>query len=135
MPLSATKTDPLASSSPLVEYNNSLYYQANYNNIGNELWSLKDTILYNHISQTQLWADCSIYPNPCYNSFTIRNEKSYFPQGTILNIYNLLGQVIKSETLNGQNETVIRVDNVPKGVYIVKISTGDIEMTRRLAIE
>jgi uncharacterized repeat protein (TIGR03803 family) len=69
------------------------------------------------INDTHEANDFSIYPNPASSQLTIKvKEKSQ------ISIVNILGNVIKSETVNGASS--LDVSNWTAGVYIVKISDG-----------
>ena len=75
-------------------------------------------------SQKQL----TCYPNPAKDQTTVSYELSESQPDAIINIYNLEGKVIKKIKLENQeigaHEETITVGELPKGVYIVVLSTN-----------
>lgn len=59
----------------------------------------------------------AVYPNPSVNNLTIES-----PQGSIIEITNMQGQLIKS-IANTFNKTNVDVSAFPSGVYIVEVKT------------
>lgn len=120
-PAVAPNINPLGSSSyfgNLTPFKNSLFYAANYDGIGAELWKLND-VAFNAIEE-QTNAAFSIYPNPvCDNSFTLSSDK-------IANytITDLTGKHLQSGELNaGDNK--IQLGTYSPGVYIINTSIGN----------
>jgi len=76
-----------------------------------------------------------IYPNPATNNFRIE-----FPEisesESVLNIYNITGQIIYSETFPPYNRviTVTGLSSLSPGFYIVKVKRGNYTSTFRLVI-
>jgi uncharacterized protein (TIGR02145 family) len=62
----------------------------------------------------------SIYPNPANDWITIRLENSAEAD---LSIYELEGKLMLKKQLN-QQETVINIENLPEGIYIVSIKNS-----------
>ncbi|MEM9547664.1 MAG: T9SS type A sorting domain-containing protein [Bacteroidota bacterium] len=63
--------------------------------------------------------DCLLYPNPFSDSFTLESEND------ILNkvfIHNSLGEIIRSEKSILNNSHIIKMDNIPPGVYFVTVT-------------
>jgi ELWxxDGT repeat protein len=113
-------------------YNGSLYYAANYDAIGRELWSLKDTTTYpNSIEITTNPNTFSIYPNPNNGTFTLETNND-FKNGSV-SVYDIMGRLIKSENLISKSETISI--NAPKGVYVVKLQLDDAVLTKRVMVE
>jgi hypothetical protein len=72
-----------------------------------------------------------VYPNPGNDLFSIEtgsDEPSY------LNIMNISGQVVYQETLT-QSKSSIDLSELPKGVYMIKISNEKSSTLRKLVIE
>lgn len=74
----------------------------------------------------------SVYPNPVNNNasvvYIISNDKNSFKKVTI---YNVLGKQIKS-TVTTRKE--LDISSLNSGVYILKITEGNISETRKLVI-
>jgi subtilisin family serine protease len=78
--------------------------------------------------------EIQIYPNPALNKFAIdiKNVQFYVPLN--LSITNLLGQTIKTVTIQNTNQSVY-VSGLADGVYIVQINIHGNIYTTRLVIE
>jgi hypothetical protein len=61
-----------------------------------------------------------IYPNPSYTQITIETPTTPF-KNTFLTIYNINGQQIISQQIM-EETTVIDVNTLPRGIYIVKVT-------------
>ena len=62
----------------------------------------------------------SIYPNPCDGKFNI--TISNFSSSSKIEIYNILGELVLSETLpNSANDNIISLSNTPSGVYFYRV--------------
>lgn len=72
----------------------------------------------------------SIYPNPVVDQVNITVED--FSNAT-LEIYNLLGEVVKSTQLSSQN-TQVDVSNLTNGTYIVRVVNGQKVATKKVII-
>ena len=78
----------------------------------------------------------SVMPNPTSGSFTI-NLNAVNPLGlTTLEIYNALGQLIQSEQINNQSNTLKKQIelNVAKGIYTVRLTTNGNVYSEKLII-
>lgn len=65
----------------------------------------------------------AIYPNPFNNEITISSPE-FAGQNITFNIYNTLGQEVLFEKVTNQNEiTSLKLNNLRRGLYIVKIKT------------
>jgi len=63
----------------------------------------------------------TVYPNPAHNQLTVIASRAK----QSISIYNLQGQQVKSIQPKGEcNKYIINVDNLPTGLYILKVS-GD----------
>ena len=79
----------------------------------------------------------TIYPNPAHNVVNVRylcEEK----MDCVLSLINSMGQTIK--TINqkyeqGENFTTIPTDEVPQGIYFVKMGTGKNEVLKKVVIQ
>lgn len=67
------------------------------------------------------------YPNPAKEQLTISYELIESCSSAHLNIYDMIGQILKTVELKnkkaGYNEETISIVNIPKGMYIVVLST------------
>ncbi|PLX14392.1 MAG: hypothetical protein C0598_01405 [Marinilabiliales bacterium] len=64
-------------------------------------------------------SDIKIFPNPAHKSFKVDINNISQPESAILNIYNIYGSRVLSQIGVEGN---IAISNLPKGIYIVKIS-------------
>lgn len=73
----------------------------------------------------------AIYPNPTKSELNIQNvnlEKA--------NVYNTLGQLVKSFTLNADNtNNTINLSDLPKGVYFIYLINQDAASAKKIIIE
>jgi hypothetical protein len=72
----------------------------------------------------------TIYPNPTQSSFTIENQ---FTGTKLCSIYNVSGQKIKTLTLK-ETENNVDVNELPNGVYIVKVENNNATYLQKLII-
>jgi plastocyanin len=60
-------------------------------------------------------------------------------QTITLNIFNLIGTQVKSIYLGtvpaGENEKLISLDGIAKGVYLLKLEANDISVTRKIVVQ
>jgi hypothetical protein len=73
-----------------------------------------------------------IYPNPTTGIFTL--EQTVFVSSQVLNleIYTLLGKRIMSDNIAGEKKHQINLGDVPAGIYLVRIMTGEKVETTKL---
>jgi ELWxxDGT repeat protein len=93
-----------------IVYNNSLYFTANYNSNGRELYKVTDQT--SSISENHL-RTFKVYPNPASDELNITTER---PTSFVL--YNLTGKVVQSFAVNHQKE--VSLANLEVGIYILK---------------
>jgi hypothetical protein len=72
-------------------------------------------------------ASLTVYPNPSLGSFQIQNTN----ENVNVKIYNTIGKLILNKEV--QPNELINLDE--KGIYIVKISNENTEITRKLIVE
>ncbi|MHA3789450.1 YDG domain-containing protein [Flavobacterium hauense] len=70
------------------------------------------------------------FPNPVTDNLQIVSEEAI----THVKVFSLTGQLVMDKNMNAQTETV-NMSHLESGVYIVKISFGDIEKTIRIVRE
>ena len=79
---------------------------------------------YNHLDEFVL------YPNPANEYLTIDNENIPIEEACF---YNLMGQKVKQIPVNSM-QTTINIQDLPAGIYIVKINTEQGIFTRKVQI-
>jgi Secretion system C-terminal sorting domain len=74
-----------------------------------------------------------IYPNPAHNIFRI-DHSGLAGNGAIrsVSVYNSFGEMVY-EVKDPQNQ--ISTEDIPKGIYIVKVNIGDQQLYQRLIVE
>jgi hypothetical protein len=80
------------------------------------------------------FASVSVYPNPANNTFTVAfNSESPI----VIDIININGQTVKSINVNnaGFSTQLVDVNDLSRGVYIVRLSNGYNIHTQKLVIE
>ena len=92
----------------------------------------EDTTVSTGIFAKKKTTQFQIYPNPNSGSFRIANAQ--LQRGDLIQISTILGQVIYSEPINNENQT-IRID-IPPGVYQVSIyNQSGIKGISRLVVQ
>lgn len=75
----------------------------------------------------------SVYPNPASDIVTLNINKGNNADLT-LNVYNVIGALVKSETLK-QNQQQINVGDLSNGIYTVEIKTKEWTGKQKLIIQ
>jgi hypothetical protein len=100
-----------------------------------EGWMLDDLFLIDHTEGIQNIAspdEISIYPNPAVNTITV-SGKTLNPE-TDLSVYDILGQLRLQQTIN-QNQQDIDISGFSKGIYMVRVQSGDKYVVKRIVKE
>ena len=71
-------------------------------------------------SETILSSACRIYPNPVKDYVTIEVDQN---STSSIEVYNFAGTLVKREEFNAT--TSIDMSNLPMGIYVVKVISGD----------
>ena len=77
-----------------------------------------------------------LYPNPA-SEFVYLNFNSATEGMVKIQIVNSIGQLVKQHpvnTIKGQNQVMIQVNDIRPGIYIVRINKGDLNITRKFVI-
>ena len=81
----------------------------------------------------------NIYPNPTANNFTIELNTTTKELVATIKIFNMVGEEIYFENvslINGSlNENISLQNNIPSGLYVVKVLIGNNEFTKQLVIQ
>lgn len=72
-----------------------------------------------------------IYPNPVTDVLTIRLE---YVEGEKVEVYNAMGQLVQTQTMKAM-ATEVAVDELPSGVYWVKVYTDKGAASERIFVE
>lgn len=72
----------------------------------------------------------SIFPNPTTDQLTIKLE-SYAKLEQIV-VYNLLGQIVKTESAQSEQQHVMSMSNLSNGLYQVQIQTNKGKVTKKV---
>lgn len=96
------------------EFNDALYFGANYTNIGQELYKIIDHSI--SIKEQPELVRFSVYPNPTTDKLTIKTEKN-----TSFTLLDLTGKILLTFEVNQEKE--ISIAELNTGVYILKDET------------
>ena len=80
----------------------------------------------------------SIYPNPANNAFTVSASLNSVSQNATIEMYNNIGQLIYSKGINSDGQSineVVEINDLPSGIYLVKLFNRDIQFVENLIIE
>jgi hypothetical protein len=75
----------------------------------------------------------NLYPNPASNSIII-NGNDIKNNDVLLNIYNTIGTLVKTEMLKQNNQNVT-IGDLPNGIYIVEMKSTDFIKSQKLIIK
>lgn len=98
----------------------------------------KRVVLYNGINDLkEVEASLSIFPNPNHGSFnvnfTMKNSQTVTAQ-----VFDVTGRVVYQSTINGvagANHSTISLDKAAKGMYMVKLTTTDGTVNKKITVE
>lgn len=96
-------------------------------------WGLNFGAFFNwtvDVEENQNNMEMSIHPNPVSDQINISVEDY---KNASLEVYNLLGEVVKSENINSQN-TQVNVSGLNNGTYIVRVLNGDKTATQKVVV-
>ena len=71
-----------------------------------------------------------IYPNPTHGQFNLNSDKEI----ASVTISNLLGKQVMNKTING-NSTILNIEELPKGIYVVNIQFSEGNLTKKIIVE
>lgn len=79
----------------------------------------------------------SVYPNPNNGEFRVEFELMQ-PKQITISLYNGTGQVIARESWNGlagEYKKNYNLNDLPSGVYLLQLNTGDEQLTKKVIIQ
>jgi alpha-tubulin suppressor-like RCC1 family protein/Leucine-rich repeat (LRR) protein len=113
-----------------IQVDNENYSSANWSNIKESTTTYSNTCKSLGIDKSE-FSQVIVYPNPTKSELNIQNvnlEKA--------NVYNTLGQLVKSFTLNADNtNNTINLSDLPKGVYFIYLINQDAASAKKIIIE
>lgn len=78
----------------------------------------------------------NLYPNPANNFVTIEIFDKLNSDNLTLEILNSIGQVVESKSIDNAKEQIIMdVNNFSKGLYLVRVSSNNMYITKKLLIQ
>jgi PKD repeat protein/photosystem II stability/assembly factor-like uncharacterized protein len=109
-----------------------------FNNMGNNLFLDNITVsnTTGNINILPALGTFSIYPNPGSGLFTLR--AAGLNGAMELEVLNVHGQVVMSEAFSNNQETFMRsvdLSNFSRGIYILRVISGDKVQTRKVILE
>jgi hypothetical protein len=108
----------------LVVYNNKLYFEGDNGTDGNELFTFNPaTLSINRAFENSV----SVYPNPSKNSINVHGD---FNEAINYTIYNILGKSVK----NGSVQNKIINHNLPTGIYVLKLNSGNKTVNKKIIV-
>ena len=88
------------------------------------------------IGEIEADLNINMYPNPASDFVTIEIIDKYNQGNLKLEILNSIGQVVASQSIENSSQKVIMdVNNFSKGLYLVRVSSDRIYMTKKLLIQ
>ncbi|MBI1305251.1 MAG: T9SS type A sorting domain-containing protein [Bacteroidetes bacterium] len=77
----------------------------------------------------------SVYPNPASDNITVEMNVISVSQNSVVEIFDLQGKLVKSvELAAGTINQSIDISDLSKGMYIVKMTSGDISSQQKLQV-
>ena len=105
------------------------YSQANWTTIKDAQTNFSTTCTLG--LENSVFAKATVYPNPTHGEVNINNialEK--------VNVYNSLGQLVKTFNLNSDNtNNTINLSGLPKGIYYVYLINQDAASAKKVILE
>jgi len=112
------------------EYKGKMWFGGCFDSTGKELWSFTDST--NSITNISNVTSFSIYPNPNNGNFTINTGNPFFDG--IATAYDMTGRVVISKAIHGATHT-LQLPIAAKGIYLIKLQSGDAVSTRKILVE
>lgn len=127
MPAIAPNANPVGYEEifPCIVYDGSLYFSANYNSDGAELWKL--TTAPTGIEQVAFEGDINVYPNPTEDYVNLSIDAAITKQ-VQFHIYDMSGRHLLSEELqlnSGKQTFQFDIEHLSSGSYFYQISNSE----------
>lgn len=105
-----------------------IYYQKGNDSCGNKPLIPLPT----SIDELKFVNSFNILPNPASTSFEIKNIS--LNKNVLVQIINPFGEIVYTEKLSSKNGCLINA-NLTKGIYLVRVSDGEINVVKKLVVE
>ena len=112
------KPAPSVGLGDVIENTASIYFDYNFPIVTN---TVSTTVTSLGLLESNFDHSITIYPNPANNYLSIGADENTSIDS--ISIYNLLGQMVKSQHINENNNITIDVSNLRSGSYIVEVKT------------
>ncbi|WP_345141781.1 LamG-like jellyroll fold domain-containing protein [Flavobacterium ginsengiterrae] len=113
-----------------IQVDNENYSNANWSNIKESSTIYSNTCKNLGVDES-IFSQAVVYPNPTKGALNIKNvnlEKA--------NVYNTLGQLVRSFTLNsGNTDNSINLSDLPKGIYYIYLINGNNASVKKIIVE
>lgn len=131
-PASATNNNPMAGSifSLSANYQNDLYFTANFNEGGRELWRLSDSGT--GIEEAGIFQRMAVFPNPSSEMIYIELEASV--SQVEIEVMTLLGNVVSHQVHVGGGMIPVQWEGAA-GVYLLRVQADGKTSTRKIVRE
>ena len=98
-----------------------------------DFWEYCDTLCSDGINELSNALNIFVFPNPASDVIEVNALQETVSS---IEIYNLLGEKVYTES-NNKQQTIIKIDvsNIPKGVYILKITINNNLLNKKIIIE
>jgi len=117
----------------LVNFNNKLYFSADDGIHGQELWMLSDNQTINKVKR-QSNIPITIFPNPTTGQFTISFGSSPI-QKSLVEICDLQGKQLLSETFCNTTTATIDLAGYPKTIYLIRLSLNGEIIEKKISLQ
>lgn len=83
------------------------------------------------LDDEEIFSGIDLYPNPAQTSFSIKLSEQIRP--ATVEVYDINGRLIKTITTD-KPSVLMDVTNWARGVYMVKISTSEKTITKKISL-
>lgn len=77
--------------------------------------------------EVDLASKIKVYPNPTNDIITITN-----PIGSVIEVFDMTGRLVRSESVNGDGTQTISLQGVPPGAYIVRMQNKMLRVSHQI---
>lgn len=91
--------------------------------------------LVNGVDFIQLTDVFTLMPNPAQDFTQIKFGDVYIPNEKTIEVYNAVGQLVKSANLNNAEHYILNTNNFATGIYTINLQTEKGIQIERLAIQ